>query len=44
MGTGALMRRREVHQWVEQSGIEMDKKFVTAVVDMYCKCGCSEDA
>jgi hypothetical protein len=34
MGTDALTRGREVHQWVEQSGIEMDKKLATAVVDM----------
>jgi pentatricopeptide repeat protein len=33
-GHDALTRGREVHQWVEQSGIEMDKKLATAVVDM----------
>jgi pentatricopeptide repeat protein len=43
-GAGALGRGREVHRWVEQSGIEMDEKLATAVVDMYCKCGCVEEA
>uniref|UniRef100_A0A0D9WNL5 DYW domain-containing protein n=1 Tax=Leersia perrieri TaxID=77586 RepID=A0A0D9WNL5_9ORYZ len=38
-GAGALARGREVHRWVEQSGIKMDAKLATAVVDMYCKCG-----
>ncbi|KAK3132031.1 hypothetical protein QOZ80_6AG0514850 [Eleusine coracana subsp. coracana] len=43
-GAGALARGREVHQWVKQSGIEVDEKLATAVVDMYCKCGCVEEA
>ncbi|KAG8092747.1 hypothetical protein GUJ93_ZPchr0012g20118 [Zizania palustris] len=43
-GASALARGREVHRWVEQSGIEMDNKLATAVVDMYCKCGCVDEA
>uniref|UniRef100_J3MCP4 DYW domain-containing protein n=1 Tax=Oryza brachyantha TaxID=4533 RepID=J3MCP4_ORYBR len=43
-GAGALARGREVHRWVQQSGIEMDAKLATAVVDMYCKCGCVDEA
>uniref|UniRef100_A0A0E0DZG8 DYW domain-containing protein n=1 Tax=Oryza meridionalis TaxID=40149 RepID=A0A0E0DZG8_9ORYZ len=43
-GAGALGRGREIHRWVEQSGIEMDAKLATAVVDMYCKCGCVDEA
>ncbi|KAL6861762.1 hypothetical protein ACP4OV_017462 [Aristida adscensionis] len=43
-GAGALARGREVHRWVERSGIVMDEKLATAVVDMYCKCGCVEEA
>lgn len=43
-GAGALARGREVHRWVEQSGIDMDHKLATAVVDMYCKCGCIKEA
>ncbi|KAF0901736.1 hypothetical protein E2562_006202 [Oryza meyeriana var. granulata] len=43
-GDCALARGREVHRWVEQSGIEMDDKLATAVVDMYCKCGCVDEA
>lgn len=43
-GAGALARGREVHRWVERSGIEVDEKLATAVVDMYCKCGCVEEA
>ncbi|XP_037469708.1 pentatricopeptide repeat-containing protein At5g06540-like [Triticum dicoccoides] len=43
-GAGALARGREVHRWVEQSGIQMDEKLATAVVDMYCKCGSVEEA
>lgn len=43
-GAGAVARGREVHRWVEQSGIQMDEKLATAVVDMYCKCGCVEEA
>lgn len=43
-GAGALARGREVHRWVEQSGIKMDEKLATAVIDMYCKCGSVEEA
>lgn len=43
-GAGVLARGREVHRWVEQSGITMDEKLATAVVDMYCKCGSVEEA
>uniref|UniRef100_A0A0E0L9N5 DYW domain-containing protein n=1 Tax=Oryza punctata TaxID=4537 RepID=A0A0E0L9N5_ORYPU len=43
-GAGALARGREIHRWVEQSGIEMDAKLATAVVDMYCKCGRVDEA
>uniref|UniRef100_A0A0A9H8S5 DYW domain-containing protein n=1 Tax=Arundo donax TaxID=35708 RepID=A0A0A9H8S5_ARUDO len=43
-GAGALAPGREVHRWVERSGIEMDEKLATAVVDMYCKCGSVDEA
>jgi len=43
-GAGALACGREVHRWVERSGIRMDERLATAVVDMYCKCGCVEEA
>ncbi|KAM0914359.1 hypothetical protein ACQ4PT_011557 [Festuca glaucescens] len=43
-GAGALARGREVHRWAEQSGIQMDEKLATAVIDMYCKCGSVEEA
>ncbi|CAN6173134.1 unnamed protein product [Urochloa humidicola] len=43
-GAGALARGREVHRWAERSGVRMDEKLATAVVDMYCKCGCVEEA
>ena len=33
-----------MHRWVERSGIRMDERLATAVVDMYCKCGCVEEA
>ncbi|KAK3128801.1 hypothetical protein QOZ80_6BG0466560 [Eleusine coracana subsp. coracana] len=43
-GAGTLAHGWEVHRWVEQSGIKVDEKLATAVVDMYCKCGCVEEA
>ncbi|CAN6198209.1 unnamed protein product [Urochloa humidicola] len=43
-GAGALAHGREVHRWAERSGVRMDEKLATAVVDMYCKCGCVEEA
>ncbi|KAJ1258723.1 hypothetical protein BS78_10G097600 [Paspalum vaginatum] len=43
-GAGALARGREVHRWVERLGVEVDEKLAAAVVDMYCKCGCVDEA
>lgn len=43
-GAGALARGREVHRWVERSGVEVDDTLAAALVDMYCKCGCVDEA
>ncbi|KAK7291753.1 hypothetical protein RIF29_07137 [Crotalaria pallida] len=43
-GLGALERGKWIHGYVERSGIEMDSKLATTIVDMYCKCGCLDKA
>ncbi|KAE9609972.1 putative tetratricopeptide-like helical domain, DYW domain-containing protein [Lupinus albus] len=43
-GLGALEQGKWIHGYVERSGIELDSKLATAIVDMYCKCGCLEKA
>ncbi|XP_020592325.1 pentatricopeptide repeat-containing protein At1g08070, chloroplastic-like [Phalaenopsis equestris] len=41
---GALDRGREVHAFIDQQGIEMNIVLLTALVDMYAKCGEMEEA
>lgn len=43
-GLGALEQAKWIHGYVERSGIELDSKLATTIVDMYCKCGCLEEA
>lgn len=41
---GALERGKWIHGEIEKSGIELDPKLATTVIDMYCKCGCLDRA
>ncbi|KAF3790006.1 Pentatricopeptide repeat-containing protein [Nymphaea thermarum] len=41
---GALDQGKWIHACIEKSGIELDMKLATSVIDMYCKCGCLEKA
>ncbi|WJX96349.1 hypothetical protein P8452_77568 [Trifolium repens] len=43
-GLGALEQGKWIHGYVERSGIELDSKLATTIIDMYCKCGCLEKA
>ncbi|KAJ0980012.1 hypothetical protein J5N97_015486 [Dioscorea zingiberensis] len=43
-GLGALEQGKWIHGYIEQSGIELDSKLATTIIDMYCKCGCLEKA
>lgn len=43
-GLGALNQGKWIHRYIEESGIELDAKLVTTIIDMYCKCGCLEKA
>ncbi|XXG80379.1 hypothetical protein AAC387_Pa09g1266 [Persea americana] len=43
-GLGALEQGEWIHEYIERSGIELDTKLATTVIDMYCKCGCLEKA
>ncbi|PON93074.1 DYW domain containing protein [Trema orientale] len=43
-GIGALDQGKWIHQYIENSGIELDSKLVTTIIDMYCKCGCLDKA
>ncbi|XP_058077061.1 pentatricopeptide repeat-containing protein At5g66520-like [Magnolia sinica] len=43
-GLGALEQGEWIHRHVEKSGIELDTKLATTIIDMYCKCGCLEKA
>ncbi|XP_021889474.1 pentatricopeptide repeat-containing protein At3g26630, chloroplastic-like [Carica papaya] len=43
-GLGSLEQGKWIHEYIEKSGIEMDAKLGTTVIDMYCKCGCLEKA
>ncbi|XP_043690567.1 pentatricopeptide repeat-containing protein At5g66520-like [Telopea speciosissima] len=43
-GFGALEQGEWIHQYIKSHGIELDPKLATAVIDMYCKCGCLEKA
>ncbi|KAJ6925324.1 hypothetical protein NC651_009862 [Populus alba x Populus x berolinensis] len=43
-GLGALEQGKWIHEYIKRNGIELDSKLATAIVDMYCKCGCLEKA
>jgi pentatricopeptide repeat protein len=43
-GLGALEQGKWIHGYIEKSGIELDSKLATTIIDMYCKCGCLEKA
>jgi pentatricopeptide repeat protein len=43
-GMVALAVGREVHQFVESNGVEVDVKLGTALIDMYAKCGDIENS
>ncbi|KAL9390669.1 hypothetical protein Peur_014589 [Populus x canadensis] len=43
-GLGALDQGKWIHEYIKRNGIELDSKLTTAIVDMYCKCGCLEKA
>lgn len=43
-GLGALEQGEWIHGYIKKSGIELDSKLATTIIDMYCKCGCLEKA
>ncbi|KAL4203011.1 hypothetical protein AMTRI_Chr02g266370 [Amborella trichopoda] len=43
-GLGALEQGKWIHGHIEKTGIELDMKLATTIIDMYCKCGCLEKA
>lgn len=43
-GLGALEQGKWIHGCIKKSGIELDSKLATTIIDMYCKCGCLEKA
>lgn len=43
-GLGALEQGEWIHNCIQTSGIELDSKLATTIIDMYCKCGCFEKA
>lgn len=43
-GLGALEQGKWIHGYIKKSGIELDSKLATTIIDMYCKCGCLEMA
>ncbi|CAK9160878.1 unnamed protein product [Ilex paraguariensis] len=43
-GLGALEQGKWIHSHIEKSGIEVDSKLATTIIDMYCKCGCLDKA
>ncbi|KAK4266011.1 hypothetical protein QN277_026989 [Acacia crassicarpa] len=43
-GLGVLKQGKWIHKHIEKSGIELDTKLATTIIDMYCKCGCLEMA
>ncbi|KAK7388076.1 hypothetical protein VNO78_22881 [Psophocarpus tetragonolobus] len=40
----ALDQGKWIHGYVERTGIVLDSKLASAIVDMYCKCGCLDKA
>ena len=43
-GLGALEQGKWIHGYIKRSGIELDSKLATTIIDMYCKCGSLEKA
>ncbi|XP_020226168.1 pentatricopeptide repeat-containing protein At5g66520-like [Cajanus cajan] len=43
-GVGALEQGKWIHGYVEKAGIVLDSKLGATIVDMYCKCGCLDEA
>ncbi|KAF9595337.1 hypothetical protein IFM89_039050 [Coptis chinensis] len=43
-GLGALEQGEWIHKYIETSGIQVDSKLSTTIIDMYCKCGCIDKA
>ncbi|XP_071704886.1 pentatricopeptide repeat-containing protein At5g66520 isoform X2 [Rutidosis leptorrhynchoides] len=43
-GLGALKQGEWIHDNIKKSGIEIDTKLATTIIDMYCKCGSLEKA
>ncbi|XP_051152998.1 pentatricopeptide repeat-containing protein At5g66520-like [Andrographis paniculata] len=43
-GLGALKQGEWIHDYINSSGIEVDAKLATTIIDMYCKCGCVDKA
>ncbi|WOK95130.1 pentatricopeptide repeat-containing protein [Canna indica] len=41
---GALSKGRSIHAYLDKTGIEVDSKLGSALIDMYSNCGCIEDA
>ncbi|CAA6657171.1 unnamed protein product [Spirodela intermedia] len=41
---GAGSRGRRIHARIVGAGVRVDAKLAAAIVDMYCKCGCLEEA
>ncbi|XP_060173718.1 pentatricopeptide repeat-containing protein At5g66520-like [Lycium barbarum] len=41
---GALKQGEWIVEHVEKSGIDLDSKLATTIIDMYCKCGCLDKA
>lgn len=41
---GALDQGRWIHAYVKRNGFELDRVLGTALIDMYSKCGCIENA
>ncbi|XP_073279022.1 pentatricopeptide repeat-containing protein At5g66520-like [Primulina huaijiensis] len=43
-GVGALERGDRIYEYIRSSGIQVDPKLATTIIDMYCKCGNLEKA
>jgi len=43
-GLGALDQGQWIHTYIEKTGIKVEHKLATTIIDMYCKCGCLEKA
>lgn len=41
---GALERGRHIHMYIDRSKMKVDSIIGTALIDMYAKCGCIDDA